>query len=135
MVNYKFHPPSQADEYYLLSIGNIINYYIKTNGNIILVGDFNMKLENNHMQMLMSTYDITDINSKLTCFKPVNHPSCIDLISTNRKNHFQSTNTIESGISDFHKMVLTVLKTNFVKSSKITILYRNYNKIVFLLQT
>ena len=39
-----------------------------------------------------------------TCFKNPDNPSCIDLFLTNRPRSFQNTLTIETGISDFHKM-------------------------------
>ena len=37
---------------------------------------------------------------------------CIDLILTNLPKSFQHTQTIEIGLSDFHKLTLTVLKTH-----------------------
>ena len=58
-----------------------------------------------------------------TCYKnPEN--LCFDLFLTNRPITFQCTTTIETGISDFYKLVVTVLKT-FYKRPK-TIHYRNY---------
>ena len=50
-----------------------------------------------------------------TCFKNPNNPSCIDLILTNSPNSFQNTFTVDTGLSDFHHMTLTVLKTQFPK--------------------
>ena len=46
-----------------------------------------------------------------TCFKNVSNPSCIDLFLTNNALSFQHTETVSTGLSDFHKLVLTVLKT------------------------
>ena len=42
--------------------------------------------------------------------------SCIDLILTNNAMAFQNTTTVFTGLSDFHKLVLTVLKTSITKS-------------------
>ena len=39
---------------------------------------------------------------------------------------FQDTQVIETGLSDFHKMNLTVLKMLFPKEKHETIFYRNY---------
>ena len=39
---------------------------------------------------------------------------------------FQNTSAFATGISDFHKMIVTVLKTSFPKSVPKKILYRNY---------
>ena len=50
-----------------------------------------------------------------TCFKSLDNPSCIDLFITNSHQSFQNTTTVATGLSDFHKMVVTVLKTTFPK--------------------
>ena len=39
---------------------------------------------------------------------------------------FQNTVTVFAGISDFHKLVLTVLKINFTKNKPKEIIYRYY---------
>ena len=39
---------------------------------------------------------------------------------------FQNTITVFAGISDFHKLVLTVLKINFTKNKSKEIIYRDY---------
>ena len=45
---------------------------------------------------------------------------------TNKPHNFQHSNTIESGLSDFHKLIVTVLKTSFRKMPARIIKYRNY---------
>ena len=60
------------------------------------------------------------------CFKSVQNPSCIDLILTNNAKAFQSTTTVFTGLSDFHKLVSTVLKTSITKSKPQKITYRDY---------
>ena len=42
-----------------------------------------------------------------TCFMSEANPSTIDLIITNKPKSFQNTTGVSTGISDFHKMVLT----------------------------
>ena len=49
------------------------------------------------------------------CFKNPNNPSCIDLLLTNRQQCFQQTCAIEVGISDFHKIIVTIMKTHYKK--------------------
>ena len=48
-----------------------------------------------------------------TCYKSMNNPNCIDLITTKSPNSFQNTSTFCTAVSDFHKLVVTVLKTSF----------------------
>ena len=64
--------------------------------------------------------------NKPTCFKNPDKPSCIDLILTNCSRSFQNSCAIETGISDFHKLVVTVLKTAYKKSKPKIITYRSY---------
>ena len=45
----------------------------------------------------------------------IENPRCIDLIITNREKKFQNTMVIETGLSDFHNMAVTILKTSFTK--------------------
>ena len=56
----------------------------------------------------------------------VENPTCIDLILTNKSRSFQNSLTMETGLSDFHKMITTVLKTSFRKMPPKIIKYRNY---------
>ena len=62
----------------------------------------------------------------LTNLKNPSKPSCIDLILTNHPNYFQNSNTIETGLSDFHKMLVTIMKTTFCKLVPKIICYRKY---------
>ena len=57
------------------------------------------------------------------------NPSCINLILTNNPNSFQNSGVIESDLSDFHKMTVTVMKTTFEKLKPNIIHYRDYRKL------
>ena len=61
-----------------------------------------------------------------TCFKNPEKPSCIDLIFTNCPRSFQNSCAIEKGLSDFRKLVVTVMKTTYKKSQPKLINYRSY---------
>ena len=63
---------------------------------------------------------------KKACFKSISNPSCIDLFLISNALCFQRTKTVSTGLSDFHKLVLTVLKTNIVKNKPREIQYRDY---------
>ena len=49
---------------------------------------------------------------------------------TNFPKPFQQTQTIETGLSDFHKLTLTVLKTHFPKLKPNVANYRDYKSFV-----
>ena len=47
---------------------------------------------------------------------------------TNKVRHFQRSCVVETGLSDFHKMTITVLKVQFRKLDPKVVSYRNYKK-------
>ena len=61
------------------------------------------------------------------CFKSGN-PRDIDLILTKRESSFRKTVAMETGFSDCHAMVITVLKGGFVKRGPKIATYRDYSK-------
>ena len=71
-------------------------------------------------------YNAKNIVKKITCFKNALNPSCIDLFITNNPLSFQNTIAVSNGLSDFHKMVITVMKMSFKKHSPIERHYRDY---------
>ena len=57
------------------------------------------------------------------------NPSCRDLLLTNNSYAIQQTTTICSGLSDRHKLVLTVLKASILKGNPRQITYRDNKKL------
>ena len=94
----------------------------------LLAGDFNVQESEPCMQDFLEEFNAKNLVKGNTCFKNINNPSCIDLFITNSCNSFQSTTTISTGLSDFHKMIVTVLKTTFPKAKPKVILYRDFSK-------
>ena len=76
----------------------------------------------------LDDFDAKDLIKEFTCFKSTTNPCCIDLFLTNSGNSFQKTQTVNTGISDFHAMKVTVLKTTFPKVKPKTLVYRDYSK-------
>ena len=129
-----YHPPSQLDKYYFQCIGNALENYITKYDKIILAGDFNAEEEEVIMSNFLGTYGLKSLVKEKTCFKSINNPSCIDLFLTNSSNSFQNTVVLSTGLSDCHKMALTVFKTTFPKIKPKEIFYRdykNFNDIIF----
>ena len=60
------------------------------------------------------------------CSKNASNPCFIDLYLTNCALSFQHTLTISCGLSDYQKLVLTVLKITISKNKLREIVYRNY---------
>ena len=56
-------------------------------------------------------------------------PSCINLTLTNRKSLFKLSNTFETGLSDNHKLVCTILKSGGFKGAPIEKIHRSYKAL------
>ena len=103
-----------------------IDTYSKKYVKVLLMGDFNIKLKEANMKTFCNQYKLKALNEEPTCFKNYTNPSCIDLYLTNCPKSFQSTLTIETGLSDFHKLIVTVLKVKHEKVPPKIIHYRDY---------
>ena len=100
-----------------------LDVYLKSYDNILIVGDFNSKFIENYMNSFCNVNSLKTLNRGPICIKHSSNPSYIDLFLTNRQQGFQQTHAIETGISDFHKMVVTVMKTHYKKQKAQTIQY------------
>ena len=111
---------------HLNHLGKGLDNYIGNYDNILLLGDFNSEFSVPCLNDFCDIYNLKNVVEEPTCYKNPENPSCIDLFLTNRPRTFQCTTTIEIGISDFHILVVTVLKTFYKKQRPKTIHYRNY---------
>ena len=71
-------------------------------------------------------HDLTNLVKEGTYYKNPRNPSCIELYLTNSPLSFQNTLSVFTRLPDFHKLVLTVSKTTFVKSKPKELSYRDY---------
>ena len=69
------------------------------------------------MDCFYKSYRLKNLMKDPTCFKNSEIPSCIDPILTNSHYSFRNSYIIETGLSDFHKMIVSVMKTTFQKLS------------------
>ena len=90
---------------------------------ILILGDFNVEADDQNMKTFCDSYSLTSLIKQLTCYKNPSHPKWIDLILTNVPRGFQ---IIETGLSDFHLMTLTVMRKSFKKLKPRVINYRSY---------
>ena len=74
------------------------------------IGDFNLSVDNSYLEDFTHGYDLGSLIKKPTCYQ-FSTPSYIDLILSKRETLFKLSNTFETGFSDHHKLVCTVLKS------------------------
>ena len=71
-------------------------------------------------------YNFKSLIKDSTCFKNPEKPTTIDHILTNHPRCFQHSGVYETGLSDFHRLTLTVLKVYHSKQNPKIIQYRDY---------
>ena len=74
---------------------------------------------------MLLRYELTSINRNPTCYKNPNNPSCIDHILTNSPKCCFKRETVFTGLSDFHKLVLSLFNLYFSKAKAKEMLYSN----------
>ena len=95
--------------------------------NILLLGDLNPEMTDLGLKEFCNFYWLKNLLEKPICFKTPDNPNVIDLLLTNRPRNFRNSDILETRLSDFHKLTLTVLKSYFKKQAPKMINYRNYN--------
>ena len=84
-----YRPPSQNEKYFIdhlsKTLGQLSRQYDKT----VLIGDFNLTIDNKSLENFMTTFDLERLIKKPTCFQSSN-PTYIDLILTNKKEFLRT---------------------------------------------
>ena len=120
--------PSKNDQYYFRALDNALDYY-SSYDRIVLIGDFNCEDHETCMETFLYQHSLKNIVKEGTCFKISSKPSTIDLFLKNNSSYFQNTKTFFTGISGFHELVTTTLKTSIPKNKPLQINHRNYKRL------
>ena len=113
----------------MINLSKIIDRNSSRYEKYLCIGDYNSETSETALRNFCDLYKMKNLVRDPTCFKNPNNPSCINLFLTNCSRSFQDTHIIQTGLTNFHKMNLTVLKMYFTKQKHETIFYRNYKKI------
>ena len=87
-----------------------------------------MVTSNPILNQFLDTFAPSPLSIDPTCFKNSKNPSCINLLLANFKPSFMKTNIFETGISDHHKMIPTIMKLHFTRENPKTKYYQDYRK-------
>ena len=126
LINCPYNPNINAIGNHLEALSDFLDFHSSSYNNIIILGDFNVGLEEPHMKTFCESYILQNLIKQPKCYKNPSRPTCIDLILTNVPRSFQSTSVIEAGLSDFHLMTLTVMKKSFKNFQQQIMNYRSY---------
>ena len=96
---------------------------------LYIIVDFNLEPSNTTLKYFLDSNGLHNSTKGHNCFK--GKDSLIDLILTNRKFSFKNTQSFETGLSDHHHMVYTMLKTTFQKSEPKQLIRRDFKNFYF----
>ena len=93
------------------------------------MGNANLEPHDKRLGFLLNSHSLVNLVKTNTCFK--RSDPYIDLILTNRKFSVKNTTLYETGFSDYHHMILTILKTTFQQKEPKCLIYRDYKNFMF----
>ena len=79
------------------------------------------------LDVFCDTLNLTNLVKSETCYTN-NHKSTIDLFLTNKPRSFQFTSVTETGLSDYHRLIITFIKSHFSRLKPKIIHYRNFKR-------
>ena len=96
-----------------------IEFYSKTYDNILIDRDFIVQVKDTKLDTFSSIWNLKSLGKEPACFKNPSNSFCINILPTNTTRGFQEAQVFETGLFDFRKLVVTVLKSTFPKSEVI----------------
>ena len=128
-----YRPPSTGNiKTFFEEMNEVISKALCKYENLIVMSDFNIDIKSSNsdkdkLENFCHLFNLTNLVHSETCFMK-NSKSIIDLILTNKSLHFQKTHVVETGLSDYHKMISTFFKACSSKLKTKVIYYRSYKK-------
>ena len=89
----------------------MFDFFANTYENYLIAGNFNIEQSDPSLKTFLNSNNLYNLIKSNTCFK--GKGSCIDLFLTNRKYSFKFSGSYETGISDHHRMIYTMVKSYF----------------------
>ena len=126
LLSCNYNPHNSLISNHLEEVGRSLDKCTQQYEKVLLIGDFNAESNDNSVQHFCNLYDLDHLIKTPTCYKNPENPLIINLFMTNSPKSFQNSCVFETGLSDFHHMTVTVLKTTFKKQGPKIITYRDY---------
>ena len=121
-----YNPHRKHSEYFLDQLSSILDKYKPHYDKFLITGDFNCEDSNDNFSDFLDAHEAQNFVKEPTCFKNKDNPSCIDLFVSNSPRCFQHTKTFWTGLSDWHKLVTTMFKSDFQRLPPKIVSYRDY---------
>ena len=96
LLSCSYNPTKRQISNHLAELSKNTDLYLNKYDQLLFLGDFNKGVEETYVKMFCSSYNLTSMINKPTCFKNPEKRSCIDLILTNCPRSFQNSGAIET---------------------------------------
>ena len=126
LISCSYNPNKSMLTQHMETLAKNTDLYSSTYENFIFLGNFNAGMEHSALKDYKNLYFLTSLISKPIYWKNCSNSTCINLILISRPKFWQSANVIETRLSDFHKIVITIIKTTLRKLKPKIINYREY---------
>ena len=125
-----YKPPSLKTNIFSMDFQTTMDKIYMSYQNVILLGDLNFDLlvtsKGKPLEDVNELFDLKNLVKDPTCFMKDAKPSLVDVILTNKNQNFMKTGQCDTGLSDWHNMIFTVLKGNFLPYNKSQFEYRSF---------
>ena len=111
IYNNVYKPPSLNNQYFCNSLSKLLDFYSSIYDNKVGFGDFNFEIP--VMWSFMNKENFINLVRGNIFFK--GKGSYIDLILTIRRYSFKHSSSTETGLSDHHHLISSMMKTTFEK--------------------
>lgn len=119
-----YRPPKQNFKYFLDILSDMLDFYSYEKS--VLIGDFNAEPDHFALKSFLNAQVLHNHVNFKTCWKS-KEGRCIDLILSNQKFSLQHTGNIDTGLSDHHQLIHTMLKSTYIRQPPKNIVYRDYS--------
>ncbi len=99
----------------------------------LVMGDVNFNMlhelhESNSVSHIYDLFDLKNIITQPTCFKTT-RGTLIDVILSPNRRHIQAQGVVDTGLSDYHRMVYVVTKNHATVSQRKQVTYRSFKNL------
>ena len=102
-----YNPHKNLINCHLQKLAKGIQIYSNNYDDILLMGYFNAEVTNISFSSFCKLYEGKSITNQSTCYKNPTNPSCINPFLTNLPNSLRKSTVVKTGLSDFHKLIVT----------------------------
>ena len=113
-------------EHHLNQIQAQLEIFCKNYEHLPIMGDFSANISEPTLTSFCTLFKLKNLVKEPTYYKNPNNPSCIDLFLAKCGRSFHNTHVFETAFSDFHKLVVTFLRSKSESLPPKIFSYRTY---------